>query len=232
MKFRNGFLALVLLTIAAPGFAQQNTNSAEPQDQKLQRRISLNVENEKLATVFQKLTKEGVNLVIPAQLLNSTATVSITVQDQPIHDVMWALAAAGGGAWQRVGDIYVFISIPMHMPRQGLIVDPSQPIPTMGTAVAADSMPAPSTTVAAPQNATVATEFMAPMPASYISISTSYAGVSRLLSSVTDVQWERMWKRGYLRWSELSKAQRSMVPENKRKGRQTFKERGRRLVVR
>lgn len=227
MRLTKALLSLLAAAATVTALAQGGVATPE-QDPALQRRITLHAENEKLSNIFRMLTEQGVNLMIPTKMLEQAETVTITVRDQPIGDFMQALAAAVRGYWYKHGEIFVFAPYPYPnfaaappgfiSPQSNQVPQPirNQPVqavnPGEGTVIAVD------------------TGEMAPAEAAvYVAPTSPY---SRLLNSITPAQWERMWKRGYLRWSELSKVQRAMIPADKRSGRQTFKWDGRRLVVR
>ena len=80
---------------------QKTERSAE-----LQRLVSGNFENASLAEVCKWLSGQGVSFVADGTSLSGDAKLTANLQNQPLGDVMDAIADAFGGRWDRHGNIY------------------------------------------------------------------------------------------------------------------------------
>jgi hypothetical protein len=74
----------------------------------LQQRVSVKFENAPLAEVLKWLQTNGVSFVIDQDSIPRDKRVTINIVNQPLDDVMEAIAAAFGGAWERHGSVYSF----------------------------------------------------------------------------------------------------------------------------
>jgi hypothetical protein len=77
-------------------------------DAKLDRKVSISI-NGTVSDVAKWLTDQNISYVISDQNLTQKKLM-INMVDQPLRDVVGAIADALGGRWQKRGDVYVFQS--------------------------------------------------------------------------------------------------------------------------
>lgn len=70
------------------------------------KRVSASMNNASMDDVLEWLRRTGVNFVIDAGDPAARARLNINVNNQPLKDVMDAIAEALGGEWQKNGDVY------------------------------------------------------------------------------------------------------------------------------
>ena len=86
--------------------ASQEVPKAEPKDERLDRRVSVNISGT-AADVVKWLTEQGVSFVVNNDELTK-GSLTLNMVNQPLGDVVNAIADALGGHWQKRGDVYVF----------------------------------------------------------------------------------------------------------------------------
>jgi hypothetical protein len=85
-------------------------SQAEPMgdQEENQQRVSASFDHAGVSEVMDWLTKNGVSFVSADSELPKDATITLNVKDQPINQVVDAIADALGGHWQRRGEMRVF----------------------------------------------------------------------------------------------------------------------------
>lgn len=73
-----------------------------------QRKVTRSFDNAKLAEVLDWLKAQGVNFVIRPDQVDPNSRLSLNAVNQPLRDVMSAIAAAFGGSWTKEGELWVF----------------------------------------------------------------------------------------------------------------------------
>ena len=73
-----------------------------------QQRVSVSFNHAGVGEVLDWLSKNGGSFVAADSELPKDATVTMSIKDAPIEDVMDAIASALGGHWERRGDVSVF----------------------------------------------------------------------------------------------------------------------------
>lgn len=91
--------------IVTPVSSRLSTSSLAPQSSE---KITVQFRDTKPAEVLSWLEKHGVNFVISASEISDSTRVTLNVQDQPIDDVVNAIARALGGHWEKENGIRVF----------------------------------------------------------------------------------------------------------------------------
>lgn len=94
-------------------YAQQATTPT------LDRKLSGNFENATLKEVLKWLSQQGVSFVVRADA-DGNARLSLNIQDQPIQDVMDAIASAFDTEWEKKGNTYVLKQSPRARIIQGI----------------------------------------------------------------------------------------------------------------
>jgi len=87
-------------------FAQQSTTPGS-----LDRRLTGSFENATLKDVLKWLSQQGVSFVARADA-DGNARLSLSIQDQPIQDVMDAIASAFDTQWEKKGNTYILKQSP------------------------------------------------------------------------------------------------------------------------
>src|SRR5438105_10553875 len=87
---------------SAPVVAQEKSERSS----ELQRLVSGNFDNSSLSEVLKWLSGQGVSFVADGASLSGDAKLTANLQNQPLGDVMDAIADAFGGRWDRHGNIY------------------------------------------------------------------------------------------------------------------------------
>jgi len=91
--------------IVTPVLSRLSTSALPPQSSE---KITVQFRDTKPAEVLSWLEKHGVNFVVSAGEISDSARVTLNVQDQPIDDVVNAIARALGGHWEKENGIRVF----------------------------------------------------------------------------------------------------------------------------
>lgn len=73
-----------------------------------QRKVTRSFSNAKLAEVLDWLKSQGVNFVVRPDQVASDSRLSLNAVNQPLGDVMKAIAKAFDGAWVKEGELWVF----------------------------------------------------------------------------------------------------------------------------
>ncbi|HRI44769.1 MAG TPA: hypothetical protein PLL78_07185 [Fimbriimonadaceae bacterium] len=73
-----------------------------------QRRVTRSFDNAKLSEVLDWLKSQGVNFVVRPDQVDPNSRLSINAVNQPVNDVMSAIARAFGGSWTKEGELWVF----------------------------------------------------------------------------------------------------------------------------
>lgn len=106
--------AAVALTGASVGLHQGQTpeQARAPQaptvEVSAQKRVSVNFSQAAAKDVLDWLTKNGSSFVVADQDLPKDLSLTLSIQDEPIEDVMDAVADALGGHWESRGGVRVF----------------------------------------------------------------------------------------------------------------------------
>jgi hypothetical protein len=174
---------------------------------------SVNIAGEYTVSTFASwLVERGISFTIPEQFLSKKGAVFINAQGKPLWDVMRSFAASVDGEWIQVGAIHVLRSTPIV------------PLGVSSDALAPATIGRPS---AETIDFTVAEASEYAMPASnataVVSYSVEHARRVRHLApmpplNLTTSQKNSFYVKSHLRLSELTPAQRKLVPP----GRGTF----------
>lgn len=73
-----------------------------------QRKVSVSFSHASAGEVFEWLSKNGADFIAADSEIPKDVSITMSVQDQPIGEVVDALASAMGGHWERRGGIRVF----------------------------------------------------------------------------------------------------------------------------
>jgi hypothetical protein len=98
-------MGLATLTLGALGFTAANQEPVASA-QGPSTRLSATMNNASMEDVLEWLRRTGVNFVIDAGDPASRARLNVNVNNQPLKDVMDAIASAVGGAWVKHGEVY------------------------------------------------------------------------------------------------------------------------------
>lgn len=112
-----GAVTLGLGTLGVTLANQEPTSPASAQNE----RVSASMNNASMDDVLEWLRRTGVNFVIEANDPAAQARLNINVNNQPLKDVMDAIANAVGGEWKKNGNVYSLRS------GHGLAMAPSVP---------------------------------------------------------------------------------------------------------
>jgi hypothetical protein len=88
-----------------------------------QRKVTRSFTNAKLSEVLDWLKSQGVNFVIRPDQVDPNSRLSLNAVNQPLRDVMSAIASAFGGSWTKEGELWVF--------RQGVAKDFAFTVPSL-----------------------------------------------------------------------------------------------------
>jgi hypothetical protein len=82
--------------------------------------VTVSFKNATAGEVLDWLKEHGVNYVVPDDQLDKSKTVNINIVNQPIEDVLKALASGWGGRWTKTNEVWTFHRGGVFMPAEGV----------------------------------------------------------------------------------------------------------------
>ncbi len=76
-------------------------------DPTFDRKVSVTFQSARVADVLKWLEVEGISFVVDPRSFGEERTVSLSVKDQPLRDVLNAIARVLNAHWEREGNIYI-----------------------------------------------------------------------------------------------------------------------------
>lgn len=92
--------------IATPALASSTVTASEPEV--FGDRITVQFREAKVGEVLSFLEKHGINFVVSSQSFDKDATLTLSVTEVPLQELVDSIALAFGGRWEKTGSTLVF----------------------------------------------------------------------------------------------------------------------------